>query len=110
MPEIQGIPAMLQSVLEQLNRQHIQLDQLQSAQRPVLKMTGGIQIFQGWFPQALLQNANVSSGSSAPLGMVDTRQLRKPEVFKGHPQEYAEWAFIFKAYLACRQCLPAGRR
>ncbi|CAE7038143.1 unnamed protein product, partial [Symbiodinium sp. CCMP2592] len=35
-------------------------------------------------------------------GLVDTRQLGKPEVFKGSTEEsFSDWSFIFESYLSC---------
>ena len=43
--------------------------------------------------------ANQPSAGSQQL--VDTRQLGKPEVFKGEPEAFEDWSFIFEAYMCC---------
>lgn len=43
---------------------------------------------------------NAASSSSQP-GLVDTRTLGKPEVFKGDANEFADWCFIFRSYMSC---------
>ena len=43
--------------------------------------------------------ANQPSAGSQQL--VDTRQLGKPEVFKGDPEAFEDWSFIFEAYMCC---------
>ena len=34
-------------------------------------------------------------------GLVDTRQLRKPEKFSGDPGSFDDWSFVFEAYMSC---------
>ena len=47
----------------------------------------------------------ISQGSAASppnaIGLVDTRSLGKPEIFKGDEGSFADWAFIFKSYVGC---------
>ena len=34
-------------------------------------------------------------------GLVDTRQLGKPEKFSGDPGSFEDWSFVFEAYMSC---------
>ena len=46
--------------------------------------------------------ANRVLSSPQRMGLVDTRQLGKPEVFKGSTEEnFSDWSFIFESYLSC---------
>ena len=38
---------------------------------------------------------------SDTTAVVDLRQLGKPETFKGEANEFSDWSFILKSYLAC---------
>ena len=47
------------------------------------------------------RNSNANVSSSSGFGIVDTRTLGKPEVFKGDPTEFPDWCFIFRSYMSC---------
>ena len=39
--------------------------------------------------------------SSSSRGLVDTRQLGRPEKFNGEPATFEDWSFVFEAYMSC---------
>ena len=40
--------------------------------------------------------ANASSSGS---GCVDLKALGRPEIFRGEPLEWTQWAFVFRSYV-----------
>ena len=74
--------------------QEAQLVQLQAAQAPP-PGRGRLGTFDSDMP-------GPSQPSPQRMGLVDTRQLGKPEVFKGSTEEnFSDWSFIFESYLSC---------
>ena len=45
--------------------------------------------------------AQPPSSSMEQRGLVDTRQLGKPEKFSGDPATFEDWSFILEAYVSC---------
>ena len=49
----------------------------------------------------LLEQQQQVAGQQAMSSVIDTRTLGKAEAFKGEPNEYGDWSFVLKAYVAC---------
>ena len=56
---------------------------------------------RGILPTRQLLEQQQVAGQQATSSVIDTRTLGKPETFKGDPNEYADWSFVLKAYVAC---------
>ena len=94
-----GIPQEVMALLQQLSmrveEQSSELARLraaqdvQSAQASRVRLDSDLQ----------MNGASTSSGQASMT--IDTRQLGKPEHLKGDSNQYADWSFVFKAYMSC---------
>ncbi|CAE7337188.1 unnamed protein product [Symbiodinium sp. CCMP2592] len=90
--QLQQTNLMLQQMNNRLVTQEAQLLQLQASG---LAARGRQSTFDTDMP-------GPSHPPAPRAGLVDTRQLGKPEVFKGSTEEsFSDWSFIFESYLSC---------
>ena len=91
----QEVVALLQQLSMRVEEQSNELARLraaqdvQSAQATRVRLDSDLQ----------MNGASTSSGQASMT--IDTRQLGKPEQFKGDSNQYADWSFVFKAYISC---------
>ena len=94
--EMSQVLSLLQQLRQQVTDQQSQITQTQAVQTRVRgesELSGII--------QDLRNQTTAGSSSTNPTMTVDTRSIGKPDSFKGDPKEYADWSFVFKAYMSC---------
>ena len=94
--------SLLQQLRQQVTDQQSQITQMQAVQTRVRgesELSGMVPTSQ--LIQDLRNQTTAGSSSTNPTMTVDTRSIGKPDSFKGDPKEYADWSFVFKAYMSC---------
>ena len=88
---------------------HLLLQQLREATGAIQQLQSQVEITQLRAARARGLTDDTEMGYAGPVNqssagsqqLVDTRQLGKPEAFKGDPEAFEDWSFIFEAYMCC---------
>ncbi len=91
---------MIGQLSAQVNSQQAQLSEL-TQQEAARRRISDVSDLSGILPTRQLLEQQQVAGQQATSSVIDTRTLGKPETFKGDPNEYADWSFVLKAYVAC---------